>query len=80
MKCIYCIFIFTFSVNIFKGFVFVGVFCTVIRYQVFQSNTNNLHTIVWFQVLFNNNFLAHIYGFTNPLSNSNNFQTNLFDI
>ena len=26
------------------------IICTVIWFQVFLSNTNNLHTVIWFQV------------------------------
>ena len=50
-------------------------FCTV-TYQVFVSNTNNLHTVLWFQIflsntinykastIFINNYLfAQMYGF-----------------
>ena len=40
-------------------YIFISIFCVVvskeflntfIRFQVFQSNTNNLHIVVWFQV------------------------------
>ena len=46
---VYCTFIFTFFSSCF-----LRVFYTVISYQVFLSNTNNLHTVVLFQVFLSN--------------------------
>ena len=48
-NCVYCTFIFTFFSVVPEGFL-----QTVIWYQVFLSNTNNLHTVVWFQVFLSN--------------------------
>ena len=49
---VHCIFIFTFLCSCFLDlfFVFWGVGggCTIIWYQVFLSNTDNLNTVVWF--------------------------------
>ena len=41
--------IYLFCVIVSKTFLYI-----LIGYQVFQSNTNNLHTVVWFQVFLTN--------------------------
>ena len=54
-------YIFNIQFHFKKKFLFVNIFFQiVILYQVFLSNTNNLHTIVYFKVfLFNtNNYLV----------------------
>ena len=52
------------------------VHCTVIWYQVFLSNTNNLHTILWYQVfLSNTNNLHTVIWYQVFLSNTNNLHT-----
>ena len=51
---------------------FLRDFCTQL-YQVFPSNTNNLHTVLWFQVFLSNaNNLHTVVWLQVFLSNSNN--------
>ena len=64
---------------------YIYVFCVVVSfeflltaiwYQVFLSNTNNLHTVVWFQVfLSNTNNLHTVIWYQVFLSDTNNLHT-----
>ena len=50
-------------------------------YQVFLSNTNNLHTVLWYQVfLSNTNNLCTVLWYQVFLSNTNNLQTSIWPI
>ena len=65
-------------IHIFCVVISLEFLLTVLWYQVFLSNTNNLHTVLWYQVfLSNTNNLHTVLWYQVFLSNTNNLHSSM---